>query len=166
MCASVRACDVHALEIRATARAPGVRHCALHRVCYVWCISGDMCGRVLCMLRPPDKRTTARARVVRCRVLHRSCFARCVCGDMCVRALCMLLLSSRHTRNCACACCASLCLASFVLCALHVRRHALDGLETRACARNKKDISAATILRATFFTLLFSGTGHMDSPGK
>ena len=134
MCASVRACDVHALGIRATARAPGVRHCALHRVCYVWCISEDMCGRVLCMLRPPDKRTTAHASVVHCRVLHLSCFARCGGGDMCGHALCMFILSSRHTRNCAYAFYACMCLASFMLCALHVRRHALDGLEARACA--------------------------------
>ena len=27
-----------------------------------------------------------------------------------------------------------MCFASFMLCALHVRRHALDGLEARACA--------------------------------
>ena len=133
MCASARACDVPALEICANARAPGVRHCALHRSCFVCCISGDMCGRVLCMLRPPDKRTTAHARVVHFRVLHLSCFARCGCGGMCWSAPCMCVLSSRHTRNCAYACCACMCLASFMLCALHVRRHALDGLEARAC---------------------------------
>ena len=134
MRASVRACDVHALEICATARAPGVRHCALHRSCYVCFISGDMCVRVLCMLRPPDKRTTARARVVHCRVLHRSCYARCVCGDMRGRALCMFIISSRHTHNCVYACCVCVRLASFMLCARHLRRHALDGLEARACA--------------------------------
>ena len=132
--ASVSASDVPALEICANARAPGVRHCALHRSCFVCCINGDMSGRALCMLKPPDKRTTARACAAHCRVLHRSCFARCVCGDMCGRALCMFIISSRHTHNCVYACCVCVRLASFMLCARHLRRYALDRLEARACA--------------------------------
>ena len=123
MRASVRANDVHALEICANARAPGVRHCALHRSCFVCCISGDMCGRAL-----------ARACAAHCRILHRSCFARCVCGDMRMRALCVFIISSRHAHNCVYACCVCVRLASFMLCARHLRRHALDRLEARACA--------------------------------
>ena len=113
-------------------------HCAFTRIgvqiCLTFIFWHCMCGRMLCMLRPRDKRTTAHASVVHCRVLHLSCFARCGGGDMCGHALCMFILSSRHTRNCAYACCACMCLASFMLCALLVRRHALDGLEARACA--------------------------------
>ena len=104
------------------------------KICLTFIFWHCMCGRMLCMLRPRDKRTTAHASVVHCRVLHLSCFARCGGGDMCGHALCMFILSSRHTRNCAYAFYACMCLASFMLCALHVRRHALDGLEARACA--------------------------------
>ena len=104
------------------------------KICLTFIFWHCMCGRMLCMLRPRDKRTTAHASVVHCRVLHLSCFARCGGGDMCGHALCMFILSSRHTRNCAYASYACMCLASFMLCALHVRRHALDGLEARACA--------------------------------
>ena len=82
-----------------------------------------------------------------------------------VRCACLLFLPDIHT---------TVCMLVVLDCALHrscCARGIFGGMRLigwkLAHAREiKKKISVAIILRATFFTFLFSGTGQMDSPGK